>query len=65
MPKLKTRKCVAKRVKKTGTGKFLRKHAGVRHLNAHKSSRRKRRLGRSEVVHEADLNRVRFSLPYA
>ena len=32
MPKLKTRKCAAKRLKETGTGKFRHHKAGARHL---------------------------------
>ena len=65
MPKMKTRKSVAKRVKKTATGKFLRKCAGKRHLNMHKSAKRKRRLGKSQLVLATDVARVRHALPYA
>ena len=40
MPKLKTRKAVAKRYKKTATGKFLRKHAYKGHLLMHNRKHR-------------------------
>ena len=32
MPKMKTRKCISKRVKRTGTGKYKYYKAGRRHL---------------------------------
>jgi len=64
MPKQKTRKAAAKRLKQTGTGKFLRKCAGVRHLNTGKSSKRKRRLGRTLVLRSTELDRATASLPY-
>jgi large subunit ribosomal protein L35 len=65
MPKMKTRKCAAKRVKKTGTGKFLRNRAGHRHILTKKSSKRKRRLGQSVVVKSTEMKRIRSSMPYA
>ena len=50
MPKMKTHKGTAKRIKVTGSGKLLREKAGRRHLLEHKSSRRTRRLeGTTEV----------------
>lgn len=50
MPKLKTHKAAKKRFRITGTGKVLRKQAGKRHLQSHKSGRRKRRLRNTLVV---------------
>ena len=47
MPKLKTHKGAAKRFKKTGTGKIVRRHAFARHILTSKSRSRKRRLGQS------------------
>ena len=38
MPKLKTRKCAAKRLKETGTGKFRHHKAGARHLKSSKNA---------------------------
>lgn len=64
MPKQKTRKCVAKRVKQTGTGKFVRKQAGARHLNTGKTRNRKRGLGQDKLIDSANLNAVENSLPY-
>jgi large subunit ribosomal protein L35 len=50
MPKLKTHKSARKRFRITATGKVLRKQAGKRHLQSHKSGRRKRRLRNTLVV---------------
>ena len=44
MPKIKTRKSITKRIRVTKSGKVLRTQAFRRHLNAKKSSKRKRRL---------------------
>lgn len=64
MPKIKTRKSAAKRLKQTGTGKFLRRKAGRRHLMSGKSAKRRRRLRRAELVGSADINRIKSALPY-
>jgi len=44
MPKQKTHKGIAKRVKLTGKGKVKRKSAGKGHLLSGKSTKRKRQL---------------------
>lgn len=49
MPKQKTHKASRKRFKVTGTGKLKRVQAGKKHLNSHKSGKRKRHL-RSPIV---------------
>jgi len=59
MPKIKTNKGASKRFKKTGSGKFIRNHAGRRHILTHKSRKRKRKLRKSAVVNHADLKRLR------
>lgn len=64
MPKMKTRKSAAKRLKKTGTGKFRRYHAGGRHILTKKSSKRKRRLRKDAPVDSADSKRIKKVLPY-
>ncbi|MEO5499412.1 MAG: 50S ribosomal protein L35 [Candidatus Saccharimonadales bacterium] len=45
MPKMKTHKGTAKRVKLTGSGKILRRRAFGGHMLAKKSNRRKRVIG--------------------
>jgi large subunit ribosomal protein L35 len=49
MPKMKTHKASRKRFRVTATGKLKRKQAGKKHLNSHKSGKRKRHL-RSAVI---------------
>ena len=53
MPKQKTRKSIAKRVKVTARGKVLRRHPGVGHLRSSKSSKLKRHQRKDVLVYEA------------
>ncbi|MEM0952383.1 MAG: 50S ribosomal protein L35 [Cyanobacteria bacterium P01_H01_bin.74] len=64
MPKMKTHKSGRKRYRVTATGKIVRSQAFRGHLNVKKSSRRKRRLNNMVELHSANLNKVRFELPY-
>jgi len=64
MPKLKTHKGAAKRFKKTGTGKIVRRHAFSRHILTSKSRSRKRRLNHSAVADETNQPALRIMLPY-
>ena len=51
MPKMKTHSGTNKRFRLTGTGKIMRRRAGMNHLLEHKSSRVTRRLyGRVELA---------------
>ena len=50
MPKMKTHKGAAKRFSLTGTGKVKRNKAFKSHILTKKSSKRKRRLRRSDLV---------------
>ena len=50
MPKMKTHKGTAKRIKLTSTGKLLRSRAFGNHLLSKKSNRRKRIIGSSAEV---------------
>ncbi len=63
MPKQKTRKSVAKRFKKTGTGKIKRESAGRGHLFTNKSTKQKRRLRAGNLVSDADYKRIVDHLP--
>jgi large subunit ribosomal protein L35 len=63
MPKMKTHRGAAKRFKKTGTGKFVRAGANKQHILTKKSSKRKRRLRKNQLVHPSDLGRVSQMLP--
>ena len=64
MPKLKTRKCAAKRLKQTGTGAFRHHKAGARHLKSSKNAQRKRRLRQDAAVSPAEKRRIQVALPY-
>lgn len=64
MPKLKTRKAAAKRLRTTGSGKFARRQTHRSHLLEHKNASRKRRLAGTVVVSESDEPNVRLMLPY-
>jgi len=65
MPKLKTKKSVAKRFKITGTGKVMHYGAGGGHLLSKKSSKRKRRIKTSAVLkNKGDRKTIKRLLPY-
>jgi large subunit ribosomal protein L35 len=59
MPKNKTHKGAAKRIRVTGTGKLVREHTNNQHKFEHKSSSRKRRISGSEVLSPADTSRMK------
>ncbi len=65
MPKLKSHRGLAKRVKISGKGKIIRRRAFHSHLLSGKSSGRKRRLKKPTLVHSSDVRKVRRLLPYS
>jgi len=64
MPKLKTRRAAAKRFRRSGSGKIMRRKAFRNHLLQHKSTDRKARLAKISTVDEADAPNVEAMLPY-
>ena len=64
MPKLKTRKCAAKRLKQTGTGKFRHNKAGARHLMSSKNAKCRRRLRQDAEIQPSESRRIKVALPY-
>jgi large subunit ribosomal protein L35 len=64
MPKLKTHKGAAKRFKKTGTGKIIRRHSHARHILTSKSPARKRRLAQGVQIDKTNEKAVKDMLPY-
>lgn len=64
MPKLKTRKAVAKRVSVTGTGKIKRTKANKQHILTKKSTKRKRSLRQSTLVDSTNVKAIKKELPY-
>ena len=63
MPKMKTRKGAAKRLKRTGTGKYIHYRAGGRHIMSKKNAKRKRRLRQSAIVKKTEIKRIQAALP--
>ena len=59
----KSRNAAAKRFKKTGTGKIMRRHASCGHLLTKKSRKRKRTTGTEEVVAACDAKVLKGILP--
>ncbi len=64
MPKLKTRKAAAKRLRATGSGKLVHRRSSRKHLLEHKSASRRRRLSGLALVNERDTDNVHLMLPY-
>jgi large subunit ribosomal protein L35 len=64
MLKLKTRKSAEKRYKKTGSGKFLRRHAYKGHLLMKKTNTQKRKLSQRICVTTSDSKSIKLMLPY-
>ena len=62
MPKSKTHKGLAKRVKVTKRGEIKRGKAGGRHLMAGKSGKRARQLRLSTLVAPSDKRKIKTAL---
>ena len=58
MPKNKTHKGLAKRVKVTGRGKVKRRQAFTGHLLSSRTSKQRRRLRRGVMMNKADAKKV-------
>lgn len=64
MPKIKTRKAVAKRFKVTKKKKVVKRGCGQDHFNARESGKQKRGKKLDRSVAEADAQNIRKMLPY-
>jgi large subunit ribosomal protein L35 len=64
MPKLKTHKGIAKRIKITKSGKLKRRRSSRSHLREKKSAKTKRRYRRMEDLSNHDKKAVKKLLPY-
>jgi large subunit ribosomal protein L35 len=64
MPKIKTKRSAAKRIRATGTGKLVRAKAWKKHLLEWKPSKRKRQLRKQTLISPADEKRIRRLVPY-
>lgn len=65
MPKMKSHSAAKKRFKATANGHFKHKQAHKSHLLTHESSKRKRALRGTKMVHKSDEKHIRDLLPYA
>jgi large subunit ribosomal protein L35 len=63
MPKRKTKKAVAKRFRRTASGRLKRASTGRGHLLSGKTRKRKRHLRKSSIVSAADHERLSRALP--
>ena len=57
MPKMKTHRGAAKRVKRTGSGQLKRSRAFTSHLFANKNTKQKRQLRKAKLVSKSDMKR--------
>jgi len=64
MPKMKTHRGAAKRVKKTASGQLKRGNAYKSHILNKKTRKTKRNLRKSSLVSAADMKRVKTLLTY-
>lgn len=65
MPKMKTNKAAAKRIKRTGSGGFRRYGAYGSHILTKKSSKRKRGYRQSKLAADSNKNALKLMLPYS
>ncbi len=65
MPKIKTRKAVAKRFKITKTGKVMKTTGGQGHFNARETGNTKRNKRRSSEIAKADHKNIKIFMPHS
>ena len=63
MPKMKTNRATAKRLKRTASGKLRRWKAYKSHILTKKSRKRKRKLRKVTLVSGADVARMKRLMP--
>ena len=64
MPKLKTKRAAAKRIKKTGTGELKRNKAYKSHILTKKTTKRKRNLRKATMTDSTNSKVMKKILPY-
>lgn len=65
MPKMKTHRGAAKRIKRTGSGAFRRFKAYGSHILTKKSSKRKRAYRQAQNCEKANEKALKVMLPYS
>jgi len=64
MPKMKTKRAAAKRLKKTASGRLKRRAGWKRHMLEGKEPKRRARLRKAKMIHKADEPRLQVLVPY-
>ncbi|MCL5772769.1 MAG: 50S ribosomal protein L35 [Firmicutes bacterium] len=66
MPKIRTKKSVAKRVRSTGTGKLrrMKEFSGCHHIREKKSPNRVRKFRKTALASPMDEKRLKQLVPY-
>jgi len=64
MPKMKTKRAAAKRLRKTASGRLKRNRAWKSHKLEGKSPKRRRRLRTGALVNKVDEPRLKAIVPY-
>lgn len=64
MPRMKTKRGAAKRLKKTASGKLSRHKGWKSHLLETKRPKRRRHLREARLIAKADERRLRALVPY-
>ena len=64
MPKMKTKRAAAKRLKATASGKIMRRSGWKRHLLEAKSPKRRRKLRKASLIAKVDVPGLKRLVPY-
>jgi large subunit ribosomal protein L35 len=64
MPKMKTKRAAAKRLRKTASGQLKRNRGWKRHLLEAKAPKRRRRLRKATLIAKVDEPRLKKIVPY-
>ena len=64
MPKMKTKRAAAKRLRRTASGKLKRNRGWKRHMLEWKAPKRKRQLRKPGLIAKADQPRLDVLVPY-
>ncbi len=64
MPKMKSNRAAAKRFRKTSKGKIVCNKPLHGHILTKKTTKRKRRLRKKDIMHPSGTRQVRRLLPY-
>ena len=64
MPKVKTHKGTAKRLRKTGSGKFMHRSSGQDHFNSREGGKVTKNKRRDQTLHQANAKKLVSLIPY-